>query len=272
MVRRECLLYQQQQGHVQQQGSQARNLTAVLAGVADCAYALLKSGHLQECTACISAVLDVLGMAAASVLLRQLVCGKCATDPSDAQAYAAQLVRAVYRGWLAVAQPPTSKQGHVTSRLQALVVQPLQQRLQEQQLAERHQEPLRATAGVAAGEHAGQAAEGIWGLHVQGVAAANAGDTAALMQCLEQLLDVHPERRGSDSTGLLEVAVGICKQSWPALSGLCDALLAAWWEGKRGAAGRVSREVMEAVVAGVQAWQQLEQQAAPVGANRRRLG
>jgi ankyrin repeat protein len=271
IVRSECVLYQQRQ-QTQQLRTKERALNALLARVADAVCDLLGGTYLPACMSCITAVMEVLGVEAGSALVSQLLEGEFAMHIDSGAEVGMQLANMLYRSWLAVVQPHTHKQGQVISRLQALVLQPQQQRLQEQQFGAHHQEPLRATS-AAAGKQAGQAPGAAAQLHAKGVAAVHAGQWHALMQCLEQLMAVHPSHEGDDAAALLEVAVGMCSHSWPQLARLSDVLLAAWWEAQHATAARVSPEVVEAVVAVVQAWQQLQGQSAPMGANsRRRLG
>jgi ankyrin repeat protein len=264
MVRTVCMLYKQQQ----EEGAQGLGgpLQDPMADVAGVVRGVFRTGRIARCVSCISAVMDVLGLAAPSRLLRQLLQEEGVMGDASMAERGVQLVELIHSRWSITMQPLQSRQ-QLASRLQQLVVQPLLQQVHGQQHLE---EGGRTLAAMAAGQRAPSA------VFNQGRSAAQNGKWGLVMQCMEQLAATPPPRpplRHYKASRLFVVAKDSCSGSLPQLAGLCEALLAAWYQAQHKAAAQVQSDVVEAVVAGVQAWQQLEQQAAPVGGNsRRRLG
>jgi cytohesin len=278
MVRSECVLYQQQQvllqEGVQGQGGHQPDLAAVL----ECVRALAEQGCAQQAAACISEVMNVLGAPAAGNLVQGLL-QRCFPAGEGAPAggiSTTQLVIALHKGWLA-ALKPTLQMDKTSRRLQRLVAQPLQQLVdmhwqQQQQLVVEGGAVAAAPAAAAGGAQADAASRVAAGLYARGAAAAVAGQWGAFMVCLEQLTAMAgwapDEHSGNSLFGAAEVHV---RGSWAGVAGLCEALLVAWWEARRGVTARARGEMREVVLAGVEAWHQLQlQQQWVVGDNKRR--
>jgi hypothetical protein len=230
--------YQQQQ---QQQQQQDRGLLAM-----DEAVSLIASGiksllegatpGAADCVGqvlgCYTAVMVVLGAAAVSSLLQQVL----SVCHESMPAVPGLLLQAVQNKWLD-GMPWLQRKWQVTNRLQQLVVEPLQQQaLQPQQHSVRHQvfmECVRLWAEV--------------------VAAAYAGDWARFMLHQQQLVELRP----GWATYPLHTFARWQGQGAAGVVGLCGALLEAWWAAQQQPAGPArAREMADAVVASVQAWEQ----------------
>jgi ankyrin repeat protein len=270
MVRGECVLYQQQQQLLQEGGQGQGGHQPDLAAVLECVRALAKWGHPGWAAACISAVMDVLGAPAAGSLVQELL-KKCFAAGDEAAAggiTTTQLVGVLHQGWLG-ALKRTCLMDKTSGRLRRLVVQPLQQLLDMHWTQQRQEEGGAAAGGMQAGGAAGVSAE----LYSKGAAAAMAGQWGAFVGCLEQLTAGEQHYGGDSSNNLIQAAEAHVRGSWAGVAGLCEALLVAWWEARPQVTdtARAQGAVREAVVAGVEAWHQLQlQQQWAVGDNKRR--
>jgi ankyrin repeat protein len=239
MVQGECQRHRQQQLDTAPQqrqpaegerGQQER--AAVPAGVEGVVYVAFKGWAarseehgLQQAVACISMVLDVLGPIAASHMLQRVLQRWLLSTPAAAGPSGMPLLQLAHTGWLVALEPLLHRRLTVTSRLQWLVTQPLQQR----------QDASRAMAGdgqqqASIGQQKVRLCKQLW---AEAMAAGDAGDWGLLVQRLEQLAGLQP----------------------PALVGLCEALLGAWAAGRQHAARRAVQEVADGVVSAVQAWE-----------------
>jgi ankyrin repeat protein len=276
MVRGECLLYQQQQQVLQDGGQGQGGHQPDLAAVLECVRASAEQRSPQLAAACISAVMDVLGAPAAGSLVQELL-KKCFAAGGEAAAggiTSTQLVAVLHQGWLD-ALKPTRGRNMVSRRLRRLVVKPLE-RVLDMHWQQQHDEGGAAAApaaggATAAGAHAGRGPHWSAELYSKGAAVATAGQWGPFVAILEQLLPVGRRNGEYSSKQLLKAAEAHVRGSWAGVAGLCEALLVAWWEARPGVTARAQGEVREAVVAGVEAWHQLQlQQQWVVGDNKRR--
>jgi ankyrin repeat protein len=254
MVRSECVRYQhlrdgQQQ---QEQGQQEEEPAAVLAAVLDGVFMLLvatAAGKLQETPdpllGCFRAMLDVLGEAAAGDLLQKALSrAQAAPNPEAANAMGLTLHKMLVKAWLEELQPMLMQRWGMTNRLQALVPQPSQQQQQQ-----RPQQPVPYNEQWALSQSALLAA--------QAATASAAGQWQVLVQLAEQLAGLH-SANASAVTYLLDQ--GREGGGAEGAMGLCLELLKAWGAAQQQVAGRMQRELKEAVVGAVQAAQQQQQQ------------
>jgi ankyrin repeat protein len=291
MVRRDCELYQQQQqAHPQQQqgqqqqkaqaqaqqqgqsqGNKVRDMAAVLGDARQALRTLLSNNQIPVAADCISAVMQVLGSAAASSLVQELMQSYTAVH---ADVYGLgdneKLIKAVHHGWMAALQALFDRREQVACKLQRLVLLGPQQHLllQPQQLGAEPQGGGGATAAAAAAgsnvESEPQGAADVCkGLHTQCLAAAEAGQWTVVADCLGQLAELEPgepERfdrlksvlthvAGNQPLALLaQLVITVGK-----LSELSEALLAAWGVAQRDTAAHVQREMVDTVLAAVRA-------------------
>jgi ankyrin repeat protein len=252
MVHNECVALKQQEGQ-QRQGQQARQQGGKLERVASGMYALLKRGIYQsasQCVSCCNTVEQVLGEAAATSVLQQLLslCGDRLATAEGGCMIMLRVVRVLHGVWVSGRQPVWE----FSSRLHNLVTRPLQQAQagmwQQQEVA-------------AAGGHAGVGASGgqqALVLQLQaaaaaaGVATLESGQWHTYLQLLGQLTGLQVQcgvvAQVLAQQPLLAVE-GHSVEAHRALMGLCEALLAAWQQ----AAAKAQRDKVDGVVSAVQA-------------------
>jgi ankyrin repeat protein len=292
MVRGECELYKQQlqqdltlqqQQQREEEGAQQEHsgMPAALESVTGAMCILFggRAGASEE-QPCINMVVDVLGPAAASRLMQQVLeryvavtSWQLSSRPRAANRCGLQLLRLAHTGWLAAVEPLLHQRQTVTNRLQWLVTQPLQQQ-QEHAVVAVHGSSSTAQCVVAAvGDQQQVSTERqkfllckqLW---AEVLAAGDTGQWGLLVQHLEQLAGLQP---AECTPALYAVAA---QKGWvrrPAVLGLCEALLVAWAAGQQQAARRVVQEVADGVVSALQAWEQ-QQAVAGVGGSRQRPG
>jgi hypothetical protein len=272
MVRGECGRYKRLQQH--KQDEQQQDPAAVLAAVVDGVYALLEGTpaaacpeHLDTVTARLKGVLEVLGGAAASSLVQQVL-GNCTTAEQGGVANAGnaavvpaaaaggtralQLAKALSKGCSAVLTPQMQQRRKVANRLQQLVATtPL--------AAPQQQQP-----GAAAAAEESQQVVTDKQLFAQAKAAAGAGDWQHFVQLWEQLTEPALAKRL-----LTGVQQQLKQGSLVDTAGLCGAL-GVWAAAQEHMVVRVQRQWIQAVVEAVQAAAQ--QQVVAGGARRGRGG
>jgi len=267
MARNECQLHLKQwQLHAEEEGGQEEH-AAVPAAVKAVVYELLgapagvsEQQGMELAVACCSMVLEVMGSAAASRPLQQVL-QRCIapSKPAAAISCAMRLLRLAHMGWLAALEPLLLKRKTITSRLQWLVTQPLHQQ-QESSAAAMVGNKQQGSFGQLTAHLCKQ----LWG---EALAAGDAGQWGLLVQRLEQLAGLQP----SGCCSALYVVAA--QKGWvrpPAVAGLCEALLSAWVAGQQQpeVTRRAAQEVADGVLSTVQAW---EQQRVVSGCVRRRL-
>jgi cytohesin len=258
MVRQQCELYKQQQQEQQQgqqqQQQQGQSKRVVAAGVTtnlvgdvyELLEALADAAGLAGPAlgaACFSCVLEVLGEAAASSLLHELlaklqqVYGAMAVHCSEHLL----LAQVLHKGWFNAVLPLMQRRWQVINRLQKLLPehfhpQPQQAQLPQQQASSRMQ----------------CAHSQCPGLNAAAVAAAVAGNWPVFMELLDQLTGLHEACGGAVMCELEERLLRV-REGAPDVAGLCGALMDAWVAARQQAGGRVRCELAGAVVAAVQA-------------------
>jgi ankyrin repeat protein len=273
MVRGECgRIKQLLQGVVAQQQPQKLAPDAVLAAVTDALYALLEgsadsptSRNPDIVVACIQVVLEVLGGAAGSSLMQQVL-GKCMAADAARSAEgeggrcSMQLVAALSKGCSAALEPLMQQRWALTNRLQQLVTAACEKPPSRQPRGRGRQ-----AAGAAAGGAEGPQQAGTdLPLSAQAMAAAQAGDWQQLVQLWEQL---QGQQQALGQRLLCDVQEQLSKGLLVGEDGLCGALMQAWVAAQQEVAGRKQRERASAVVGAVQAAGQ--QTAVAVGDGRR---
>jgi ankyrin repeat protein len=270
MVRSECQLHLQQEQE-EEEGYQLEH-AAVPAAVEDVLYEMLRpttaaseERAFEEDVACCSMVLDVLGAAATSSLLLDVLerCNAPVT-PAAAISCGMRLLKLAHTGWLAALEPLLHQRQTVTSRLQWLVTQPLQQQ-QEQQQQDAGAAPASGRQQVSCEQQRLRLRKQLWG---EALVVGDAGQWGLLVQRLEQLAGLQP----SECRSFLYVVA--TQRGWvrpPAVVGLCDALLGALAAGRQQATRRAVQEVADGVVSAVQAWEQHQVIVAGMARRRQRL-
>jgi cytohesin len=256
MLRRECEHYKQLQQDAPQQ--QQQQPSAVFAAVADALYVDLQAPYTSledpaQAVTCFKVVMQVLGAEAGGDLLQQVL-GRVATDSVSAVAAATAaaeaavdrsvpllLYKVLHTAWLEVMQPLLRQRTRVTNRLQMLVTQPGQPQQQKQGRGRKRQ-----AWGSKAPDSGAWASEQSAHLNAQAVAAAGARQWSLFVQQLDQLTGWY-EPSGGLLLKMLEKQLGA-----PDLTGLCEALLAAWRAAVVGQAGRMQQELADAVLWAVQ--------------------
>jgi hypothetical protein len=262
MVRSDCKLFHQEQQQQQQQrrGTQARNLASIVGDTCNALRDLLAHRQLPCVADCIAAVVEVLGAAAASSLVRQVMLRH--NTPLAASSWGVEengaIVRMVHRSWMAALQPLLERKEQVVSKLQRLgLAQPKQ--VGHQGHDHGGAAPA-AAAAAAAGDIAGQRTAVIEGLLTQCLAAASSGQWADVVEHLAQLAELQPGQ--PERLACLNDVLSRLASSTPdlvvrnvQLSELCAALVAAWSATLRETPANVQFDVTEAVLAAVHAWQ-----------------
>jgi hypothetical protein len=193
--------------------------------------------------------MEVLGAAAVKSLLQQVL----HAHHGGVSKLDALLLEAVHSKWVA-GMPWLQRKWRVTNRLQHLVIQPQQQQAWQQQQA---QGEASSTAAVEHTQvpivlrHPSHECLRLWAeLH----AAADAGDWQLFMQHQQRLVELRP--------GWAKYPLYAFARTWRrhrgyvGTAGLCALLLEAWWAGQQQPAGPArAREMADAVVASVQAWE-----------------
>jgi ankyrin repeat protein len=250
MVRNECQLCKALQQQTQDKGGQQQQQQQpldVLAGLVKGMYSILEKisahglegtpGSTQLALDCVKVVVEVLGPAAASSLLQQVLADDTELDEApESSGMPCVLFRVLHSGWVKAVWPLMQQRWRVTNRLQQLVLPPLQPQQQGgaylQQVLASGQLP--ASAGP--------------DLQDQARAAAAAGDWQQWVHVLEQLTGLH-----TDGSELSEVEEERGPDQHAYMAGPCDALLGAWVAAQQQVAGRVWREAADVVVQAVEA-------------------
>jgi ankyrin repeat protein len=284
MVRRECERYkqlqQEEQARQQQpllqlqslqlqqrqrrqpQSEEQQDPAAVLAAVVDAVMAWLNEtaaassvGGLKQGVACLQMVMEVLGEAAASSMVQQLlVDAQGVDDPATGSGVVTLLCRVVHRAWYKVVFPLMQQRWRVTNRLQQLVTHTLPQ--QQKQPHWQRPAPDDVAAGASGGEAGVQEVDcrgcrvcQCSELSARAAAAAGAGQWGLFMEVLEQLTGLH-EACGGAVMYTLEQQQGLV--GVPDAAGLCEALLGSWATAQKQVAGRMWQERKDLVVRAVQ--------------------